>query len=109
MNIETHELQKAADAASSLLKALANEQRLLLLCQMVDGEKSVGALTAFVGLAQSAVSQHLARLRHEGLVTTRRESQTIYYALADDRARQVIELLYSMYCAPTAKAPRASA
>jgi DNA-binding transcriptional ArsR family regulator len=96
-------MQSAADRASSLLKALANEKRLMLLCQLVDGEKSVGALTSLIGLAQSAVSQHLARLRRDGLVKTRRDSQTIYYAIADDRAQQVIELLYRMYCAPKAR------
>lgn len=93
-------MEKAAGQASSLLKALANEHRLMLLCQLADGEKSVGDLTALIGLAQSAVSQHLARLRRDGLVKTRRDAQTIYYALADERASQLIDLLYRMYCAP---------
>ena len=105
MNV-ADDMEKAAGQASALLKALANEHRLMLLCQLADGEKSVGALTDLVGLAQSAVSQHLARLREQGLVKTRRHAQTIYYALDNDRARQVIELLYHMYCAPQADSGR---
>ena len=89
----------AADA-SRVLKALANEKRLLLLCQLVEGECSVGDLNARVDLSQSALSQHLAVLRDEGLVTTRREAQTIYYRLASDNARRLIGLLYDMYCGP---------
>ena len=99
MNV-AQDMEKAAGQASALLKALANEHRLMLLCQLADGEKSVGELTGLVGLAQSAVSQHLARLRKDGLVKTRRHAQTIYYALDDARASQVIDLLYRMYCAP---------
>lgn len=75
----------------------------MLLCQLADGEKSVGELTGLIGLAQSAVSQHLARLRNDGLVKTRRHAQTIYYELDDERTSQVIDLLYRMYCAPKKK------
>ena len=98
MNIQ--EMEQAALRASSLLKALSNEKRLLILCQLSDGEKSVGRLADLLGLNQSPLSQHLARLRAEGLVETRREAQTIYYALHSQEAARVIELLYAMYCAP---------
>ncbi len=89
----------AADA-SRVLKALANEKRLLLLCQLVEGECSVGDLNARVDLSQSALSQHLAVLRDEGLVTTRREAQTIYYALAEGPAQQILATLHGIYCGP---------
>ena len=87
----------AADAAR-LLKALANEKRLMLLCLLVEGERSVGELNARVELSQSALSQHLAVLREDGLVSTRREAQTIYYALADSPALGVMQALYAAYC-----------
>ncbi len=87
----------AADA-SRVLKALANEKRLLLLCQLVEGECSVGELNARVDLSQSALSQHLAVLRDEGLVTTRREAQTIYYALAEGPAQRILATLHGIYC-----------
>ena len=92
-------LLHAADA-SRVLKALANEKRLLLLCQLVEGECSVGELNARVDLSQSALSQHLAVLRDEGLVTTRREAQTIYYALAEGPAQQILATLHGIYCGP---------
>ena len=87
----------AADAAR-LLKALANEKRLMLLCLLVEGERSVGELNARVELSQSALSQHLAVLREDGLVSTRREAQTIYYALAEGPAASVLDTLYAAYC-----------
>ena len=89
--------EHAADA-SRLLKALANDKRLTLLCLMVEGEQSVGELNAKVALSQSALSQHLAVLREDGLVSTRREAQTIYYTLASGPARQIIETLHGIYC-----------
>lgn len=97
--MEINELQANARLASGLLKALANEHRLLILCQMFDQERSVGELVRMVGLGQSALSQHLARLRREGLVQTRRDAQTIYYSLASEEARAVIRTLYALYCA----------
>lgn len=103
MNLE--QMQSAAQKASDLLKALSNESRLLVLCHLADGEKSVGELQSLIGLRQSALSQHLARLRREGLVQTRRESQTIYYSLAGDEASRVISVLYEMYCSRTKAAP----
>jgi len=91
---------KAAEAAA-LLKALAHETRLMVLCQLSGGEHSVGALQDGAGLSQSALSQHLAKLREEGLVATRREGQTIYYRLADPKAARVLETLAAIYCPPT--------
>lgn len=91
-------LQENAQRASALLKAMSNQHRLLILCQLVPGEKCVGELEKFVGLSQSALSQHLARLRRDNLVKTRRSAQTIYYSLSGDEARAVIETLYSLYC-----------
>lgn len=91
-------LSNHAEAASKLLRAIANEKRLMILCSLADGELSVGALNERIDLSQSALSQHLAKLREDGLVETRRESQTIYYSLACDHTRQIIELLHRMYC-----------
>ena len=87
----------AADA-SRLLKALANEKRLVLLCLLAEGEASVGELNARIDLSQSALSQHLALLREDGLVETRRDAQTIFYSLAEGPARRVIDTLHAIYC-----------
>ena len=90
--------RKAAEAAS-LLKLLANENRLLILCRLaLNGEMSVGELTNAVGLSQSALSQHLAKMRDEGLLATRREAQTVYYRMADANAARLLKLLKSIYC-----------
>jgi DNA-binding transcriptional ArsR family regulator len=90
--------ERAAEAAA-LLKALANEQRLLILCHLAaEGELQVSALVERIGLSQSALSQHLARLRAEGLVAYRRESQTLFYRISDPRAAQVLALLQDIYC-----------
>jgi DNA-binding transcriptional ArsR family regulator len=90
-----------ADDAAQLLKALANDKRLLILCLLARGEFSVGELNALLDLSQSALSQHLAILRQEGMVNTRRAAQTIYYTLAPGPAAEVIQTLYGIYCAPT--------
>lgn len=90
---------KAAEAAA-LLASMANAKRLLVLCSLVEGEKSVGELAALAGLSQSALSQHLAKMRLLGLVATRREAQTIFYRLASDKVRVLLETLYRLYCAP---------
>ena len=87
----------AADAAG-LMKALGNESRLMILCILAEGERSVGDLNKLVPLSQSALSQQLARLRQQGLVDTRRESQTIYYSLAPGPAQRIIETLHDIYC-----------
>ena len=91
----------AADAAG-LMKALGNESRLMVLCLLTEGEQSVSDLNDRIPLSQSALSQQLARLRKKGLVKTRRESQTIYYSLADGPADQVINLLHEIYCGTNA-------
>jgi DNA-binding transcriptional ArsR family regulator len=93
---------KAGEAAA-LLKALAHEGRLMVLCQLLDGEHSVSALQESAGLSQSALSQHLARLREEGLVATRREAQTIFYRLADPNVARVLDTLAAIYCPPKRK------
>ncbi|MGA0599582.1 ArsR/SmtB family transcription factor [Caulobacter sp. KR2-114] len=90
-------LEACAHSAARLLKLLASEQRLLLLCRMIEGEASVGALAEHANLAQSAASQHLAKMRAEGLVATRRDAQTIYYRLADPNAVRVLQTLSEIY------------
>lgn len=96
--IATDQLAASAAAASQFLRNIANEKRLLTLCQLMEGERSVGALAAAVGLSQSALSQHLNRLRQDGLVATRRDGQTIYYRIADQRVEAMIRLLYEQFC-----------
>jgi DNA-binding transcriptional ArsR family regulator len=91
-------LQDNAREASILLKAMSNEHRLLILCQLMAGEKSVGELVRLVGLSQSALSQHLARLRRDSLVRTRREAQTIYYSIAAAEPLAVLQLLHGLFC-----------
>jgi ArsR family transcriptional regulator, virulence genes transcriptional regulator len=102
--MDQSELEQNARKASALLKAMANERRLLILCHLAQGEKSVGELERLIGLSQSALSQHLARLRRDKLVHTRRAAQTIFYSLAGREAGAIMETLYSLYCDPV-KAP----
>ena len=92
-------MQDAAERASELLKSLANRHRLLILCQLIDGERSVGDLAAFLKARDSTVSQHLALLRKDGLVTARRDAQTIFYSIASVPAQKVLETLFAIYCA----------
>lgn len=87
-----------AEAAAAFLKALAHEGRLMILCFLSAGEKSVTELETLLGSRQAAVSQQLARLRLEGLVTCRREGKAIYYALGDARAARTVALMYEMFC-----------
>jgi DNA-binding transcriptional ArsR family regulator len=101
MNINIETMQIAAGQASDLLKALANPHRLMIICQLVDAERSVGELAAFLGIRDSTVSQHLALLRKDGLVTARRDGQTIWYQISSGPAREVVKTLYRIYCAPT--------
>jgi DNA-binding transcriptional ArsR family regulator len=96
-------MEAAADRASELLKALANRHRLLIICQLIDGERSVGDLAEFLGLRDSTVSQHLALLRKDGLVSARRDAQTIYYSIASDPAREILTALYRVYCTPQSR------
>ena len=99
IGLPASEFARQAGVATSLLKAIANECRLLILCYLAEGgELSVGALAERVGLAQSALSQHLARLRDEGLVATRKEAQTVFYRICDPRAEQLLALLHDLYC-----------
>ena len=91
-------MREHAGDAVQLLKALANEKRLMVLCMLADGERSVGELNAELDLSQSALSQHLAVLRADGLVDTRRDAQTIYYALVAGPAQRIIETLHGIYC-----------
>ena len=91
--------QRASDAAA-FLKTLAHEGRLMILCHLGTGERSVGELEGLLGIRQAAVSQMLARLRDEGLVSTRRDGKTIHYSLCDTNTEQVIGLLYSLFCNP---------
>jgi ArsR family transcriptional regulator, virulence genes transcriptional regulator len=97
MNLEA--LERQAGAAEGLLKAVANRRRLTILCELSRGERSVSDLGEAIGLSQSALSQHLARLRADRIVATRRESQTIYYSLESEAARKLIDLLYQLFCA----------
>lgn len=94
-------MQAAADRASELLKAMANRHRLLILCQLVRREQSVGELGSFLGIRDSSVSQHLSILRKDGLVAARRDGQTIWYSIASAEARALLSTLYEVFCAPT--------
>ncbi len=87
-----------AQRASNFLKAISHEGRLMILCHLASGEKSVTELEDLLSARQAAVSQQLSRLRLEGLVTPRRDGKTIYYRLTDDRPRQIIEVVYDLFC-----------
>jgi len=99
MNIKA--MRSRAGDAAGFLKLLANDRRLMILCELSRGERSVGELGEAVGLSQSALSQHLAKLRRRHLVKTRRNSQTIHYSLADPGAMRVVSVLYDLYCGPS--------
>ena len=93
-------MREKVDAATDLMKALANRNRLLILCQLVEGEHAVGALAEALDLRDTVVSQHLGLMRREGIVAARREGQTIFYSLRRDDARQVLQTLYAIFCDP---------
>lgn len=93
-------MMESAARASSLLKALANQDRLMILCNLADGEKCVSDLEQILGIRQPSLSQQLARLRADELVSTRREGKIIHYSLASDEAQAVIDCLFELYCAP---------
>ncbi|HSQ03002.1 MAG TPA: metalloregulator ArsR/SmtB family transcription factor [Burkholderiales bacterium] len=97
------ELQINASRAAALLKLMGNPSRLLILCQLSEGEKSVSELERVIGVSQSALSQHLALLRHQNVVSTRRDAQTIYYSLAGREASAVLATLYELFCSGSAK------
>lgn len=96
MNIT--DLETRAGEAAELLKAMSNPRRLLILCRLLEGEQCVSELERTVNLSQSALSQHLAKLRERDLVSTKREAQNIYYSLAGDDVRQVLEVLHRIFC-----------
>lgn len=93
-------LRRSADAASRLMKVLANQDRLLLLCQLAQGEKRVGELEELLGILQPTLSQQLAVLRDEGLVDTRRDGKSIFYRIASPQALAVMSVLYTQFCNP---------
>jgi DNA-binding transcriptional ArsR family regulator len=97
--IDLEKMETNSGRAVALLKAMANERRLQILCLLLGTELSVGALSSKLSLSQSALSQHLAWLRRDGLVNTRKEAQTVYYSLKSEEVKQVIELLHELYCA----------
>lgn len=99
-------MRSAADSACALMKALANPDRLLLLCELTRGERNVGELQEALGILQPTLSQQLAVLREEQLVETRREGKNIYYSIASGQAMAVLEVLYAQYCAGEGRTPR---
>ena len=100
MDLET--MQTSATRASDMLKLLGHPLRLMVLCELKMGEKSVSELASKVGVSQSPLSQHLARMRYEDVVETRRDGQTVYYSLKEGEASLLIESLYEIFCAPNA-------
>ena len=99
VGLDLARLQKRALHAAKLLKVMANPNRLVILCQLAEGEKSVGELEGVVGVSQSALSQHLTVLRRQGIVTTRRVAQSIFYSLASEEAQAVMVTLHDLFCA----------
>jgi DNA-binding transcriptional ArsR family regulator len=97
---QAKQLEKKATEAAGLLQSMANPRRLMILCELAQGERSVGALVRIVGLQQAALSQHLARLRSKGLVRTRRQAQMVFYRLASPAVTAIIETLAALFCAP---------
>ena len=91
-------MRKNAGAAAAMMAALSHEARLRVLCDLVEGERMVGELVERSGLSQSALSQHLARLREQGLVATRRDGQAIFYSIADPDAARILAVLHDIYC-----------
>ncbi len=96
--MDVNKVEHNVALAASLLKVLSNEKRLLIVCSLYKGEKSVGELEELIGLSQSALSQHLARLRRDEIVRTRRDAQTIYYSLKDPATQEILNCLYDIYC-----------
>lgn len=98
MNFSPQAMKASADDACALLKALANPHRLMIVCSLIDGEKSVGALAQLLGVRETLASQHLGLLRRDGLVAARRDGQTIYYGLQSGEARALVETLARLFC-----------
>ena len=106
MNVDIEAMHSAAEEACALLKALANEDRLLILCYLATGERNVSELQELLSLRQSTLSQQLARLRFSRLVEPRRVGKEVYYRIADEAVARVLELLYEMYCPNELTSPR---
>jgi len=102
-SVDIDAISEQAGKACTLLAAMCNEKRLMLLCQLVPGERSVNELAELLATPQSTVSQHLALLRRQGLVRARREAQTQFYSLAGDEARAILQTLQSLYCSPPSR------
>ena len=98
--LSPQEMAKHADETADVLKSIANPKRLMILCALIEEEKTVSALNELVPLSQSALSQHLARLRAENLVATRKERQTVHYSISDPRIVELMSNLYELYCEP---------
>jgi DNA-binding transcriptional ArsR family regulator len=98
MKIKAAEMLAAADEAEAMLKALANRHRLLIVCQLIEKERSVGELAELLKLRDSTVSQHLSLLRKDGVVSARRDAQTVWYSIGSDAAREIVRTLYQAYC-----------
>lgn len=100
-DMDLSQMAQSADRASALMKTLGHRDRLMILCQLAVGEKSVGQIADLLEIPQSPLSQHLSRMRKEGLVETRREAQTIYYSLKSGEASKIVEVLYELFCEDT--------
>lgn len=98
VTIDARRMAKAAQKASELMKTLGHKDRLMVLCHLSSGEKSVGELANLLDIPQSPLSQHLARMRKEDLVSTRRDAQTIYYSIASKDAARIVGLMHELYC-----------
>ena len=98
--IYLNQMAQSATRASALMKTLGHKDRLMILCHLAAGEKSVGQIAELLEIPQSPLSQHLSRMRKEGLVDTRREAQTIFYTLKSGEASRIVEVLYELFCEP---------
>ncbi len=103
MKVNPEALKAQSSKASTLLAAMSNEKRLMILCQLIEGERSVTELADLLGARQSTISQHLALLRKDAIVRARRDGQIQFYSLAGDEARCILETLYKLYCGPTCR------
>jgi DNA-binding transcriptional ArsR family regulator len=99
MQLDLDVMREKAGRASQLLAAMSNQKRLMILCQLVEGERSVGEISELLGIRQTTVSQHLALLKKDGFVESRRDAQTQFYSLTGGEARTILEALYGLYCA----------
>jgi len=98
VEIDLNQMARSASRASAMMKTLGHKDRLMILCHLAGGERSVGQIADLLQIPQSPLSQHLSRMRKEGLVETRREAQTIYYSLKSGEASRIVEVLYELFC-----------